>query len=61
MGMIIRRLAKDKRTWGQRVILIVDARVIRHALMRGRSASRLINKALRRLLPLLAVTACASW
>ena len=56
MSMIVRRLAKDRRNWGQRIILVVDARVIRHALMRGRSASRLINRALRRLLPFLALT-----
>ena len=50
LAAVVRRLARDPRCWGSRVVLIVDARVIRHAVTRGRSSSRLLNRALRRLL-----------
>jgi hypothetical protein len=50
LAAVVRRLARDPRCWGRRVVMIVDARVIRHAVTRGRSSSRILNRALRRLL-----------
>jgi hypothetical protein len=49
LAALVRRLARDPRCWNRRVIVIVDARVIRRAVTRGRSSSRTLNRALRRL------------
>ncbi|MBM4022198.1 MAG: hypothetical protein FJ284_08145 [Planctomycetes bacterium] len=56
LSMALRRAAKDTTNWGTRLAMLVDARVVRHALMRGRSSSRALNACLRRLMPHLLCT-----
>ena len=53
---VCRRLGKRPSTWDSRVICFVDAQAIRSAFMRGRSASRLLNRILKQSLPYLMPT-----